>query len=75
MRGEVSEGHVLHGVRVQFPARRVGYDDFLAYAPELENPWVRVHLTWMSARHGKAERPPWPSTFLYPNLEKFCTEQ
>lgn len=47
LRGEVSEGHMLHGVRVQFLAQRVGYDDFLAYAPELESPWVRVHLTWM----------------------------
>jgi hypothetical protein len=75
LRGEVGEGHVLHGVEVQFLARRAGYDDFLGFAPGLEAPWVGVHLTWLYARHGKAENPPWPSTFLYASLEDFCAEQ
>lgn len=75
LRREVSEGHVLHGVEVQFLARRAGYDDFLAFAPGLEAPWVSVHLTWLYARHKKAENPPWPSTFLYASLKEFCAEQ
>ncbi|BDP41589.1 hypothetical protein DAETH_15580 [Deinococcus aetherius] len=75
MRGEVSKGHILHNVHIQFLARRVGHDDFLAYAPELETPWVGVDLTWLDARHGKAERPPWPSTHLYPSLEAFFMER
>lgn len=75
LRGEVSEGHLLHGVSVQFLARRVGSDNFLTYAPDLETPWGSVHLTWLHARHGKAECPPWPATYLYASLEDFCTEQ
>ena len=75
LRGEVSEGHLLHGVRVQFLARRIGYDDFLAYAPDLEAPWVSVHLTWSYARQGKAECPPWPPTSLSPSLQDFCAER
>ncbi|GMA16526.1 hypothetical protein GCM10025871_28570 [Deinococcus metallilatus] len=53
----------------------MGYDDFLASAPELEAPWVRVPLTWLYARYGQAERPPWPSTLLYASHEDFCAGQ
>ncbi|MDL2345081.1 hypothetical protein QOL99_13090 [Deinococcus sp. MIMF12] len=70
LHAEVSEGHVLHGVDVQFLARRLGYDDFLAYAPDLEAPWVSVHLTWKPH-----EPPPWPSSYLYASLEDFLAER
>lgn len=66
---EVSEGHVLHGVNVQFLARRLGYDDFLAYAPDLEAPWASVHLSWKPR-----ETPPWPSSVLYASFEEFLAE-
>lgn len=71
LQGELAPGHPLHGQDVLLLARRVNNDDYLGYHPGLLTPWFSVRLTWLYARHGIPETPPWPGTQFYETLEDF----
>ena len=60
---EVGRGHVLHGSDPTPIARADGSDDYLF---KLEDGRVaEVHLTFAN----RPERPPWPGTRVFDNLE------
>lgn len=58
---EVSQGHVLYGVKAKAIARRVDTDDVLFELADHEFNFAMVHLTWQE----KPSSPEWPYTEMY----------
>ncbi len=66
LRGEVAEGHVLHGRPARAIGRRRGYDDFL-FVLEDTGEVAAVHLTWK-----RPDRAPWPWTEVHATFEAWA---
>ncbi|MFC4425266.1 hypothetical protein [Deinococcus navajonensis] len=67
--GEVAPSHPLFGVKVRTVARRESGDAFLF---EILGPPIQltvVHLTWVYARNGHEDTPPWPATQIFPTVD------
>lgn len=65
---EVAPGHVLFKVPVRLLARGNG-DDCLFELLDGSNRVALVHLVWQGL-----QKPPWPSTAIYPTIEAWCQE-
>jgi hypothetical protein len=68
---ELSAGHPLFDVGVKTLARRQDCDDVLFALQDGTERVAVVHLTWTQS---PPERPPWPGTTLFPNLETWAAE-
>jgi hypothetical protein len=66
LRQELSEYHILHGVRVVAVARRVDRDDVLFTTADPAKPLAVVHLTFTGDRE---REPQWPWTTIYNNWQ------
>ena len=61
----------MFGVPVKMLARDGGSDETLFQILDGSGRVAVVHLTWAKGR----ERPPWPCTRIYPNLQVFAVEE
>ena len=68
LRLEVAVGHVLYNVDVEPIGKRFDTDDVLFRLLDGTARVAEVHLTW--TRH-PPERPPWPSTVLFPSFAEW----
>jgi hypothetical protein len=68
---ELSAGHPLFGVPVKTLARRQDCDDVLFALQDGTERVAVVHLTWTQR---PPDRPPWPATTLFPNLQTWGAE-
>ncbi len=66
---ELGEGHILYGLTLTPIARADGRDDYLFQCDD--GRVAEVHLTFAN----RPERPPWPGSALYSNLEEWMKEK
>jgi hypothetical protein len=66
---ELSAGHPLFGLPVRTLARRYDCDDVLFAVEDGTGRVALVHLTWTQC---PPERPPWPYTIIFPDLEAWA---
>jgi hypothetical protein len=71
LRRELSAGHPLFGLPVRTLRSRQDCDDVLFALEDGTGRVAVVHLTWT---HNSPERPPWPMTAVYPNVEAWLAE-
>jgi hypothetical protein len=71
LRRELASGHPLFGLPVKAVARRQDCDDVLFALRDGTGRVAVVHLTWTQS---SPERPPWPVTTLFANLEAWPDE-
>lgn len=71
LKREVSVGHPLFGLQVKTLGHRQDCDDVLFAVEDGSGRVAVVHLTWT---HSPPERPPWPSTTMFPNLETWAAQ-
>jgi hypothetical protein len=68
---EVAPGHPLYEIPVEAIGRRDDNDDVLFRLLDGSDRLAVVHLTWTQ---NPPERPPWPATELYSDLQKWVEE-
>lgn len=68
---ELAPGHPLYGLSFQAMARRQDSDDVLFCLLDGTYRVAVVHLTWIS---NPPDRPPWPSSQIYEDLDCWVQE-
>jgi hypothetical protein len=71
LRGELAEGHPLHGLPVRTLGRRQDCDDVLFAMEDGSQRVAVVHMTWT---HSPPDRLPWPLSRVYPSFEVWAVE-
>ena len=69
---EIGPGHALHAIRVEAIALHCGCDDVLFRLLDGSERVAVVHLTWT---RNPPEKPPWPATEIYPDLESWAEQR
>ena len=67
---EVSEGHILYGIKAVSLAKRIDNDDVLFFLPNNKYLFAVVHLTW-SKESNSSE---FPQTVLYSSLKEWVNK-